>query len=87
MPTNRNPRPPVGVGKNQTVLADLARKLSSKEGRHDELRDRTIEGWVAEAAAELADARVQIYVPLLVEHIVRQRITASAPQRATAQTG
>lgn len=72
--------------KNQALLADVARRLASKEGADAELRDQTIARWVREAAAEFAGAPVQIYVPLLVEHIVRQRITTSPHQR-TAETG
>lgn len=73
--------------KNQAMLADVARRLASQEGRHEELRDQTIARWVQEAAAEFIGAPVQIYVPLLVEHLVRQRIAAPSPRRrATAGT-
>lgn len=67
---------PSSASKNEAQLADVARRLALKEGRHEALRDQTIARWVNEAAAELAGAPVQTFVPILVEHTVRLRINA-----------
>ncbi len=37
----------------------------------------TIERWVLQAARQFHDAPIQAYVPVLIEHIVRQQIRAS----------
>lgn len=51
-------------------VAEVARKLADHEGRNE----AEILGWCQEAAAQFDDARIQTFVPILVEHIVNDRI-------------
>ncbi|CDO09623.1 hypothetical protein C1S82_08895 [Mycolicibacterium cosmeticum] len=51
-------------------VAEVARKLAEHEGRNE----AEILGWCQEAAAQFDDARIQTFVPILVEHIVNDRI-------------
>jgi len=55
-------------------VADVADKLARHEGRDDEQRTLQIKGWCEKAARQFADAPVQSFVPILVEHIVRNRM-------------
>lgn len=55
-------------------IAHVAAKLALREGRHDAARDAEIAGWCRETAMQFADARIQAFVPLLVERIVADRI-------------
>ncbi|MGX9672820.1 three-helix bundle dimerization domain-containing protein [Mycobacterium sp. HM-7] len=55
-------------------VAGVAAKLTLREGRHDIARDMEITRWCREAAMQFADARIQAFVPLLVERIVGDRI-------------
>jgi hypothetical protein len=55
-------------------VADVARKLALHEGRNDAERDAEILCWCQDAAAQFDDARIQTFVPVLVEHIVNNRI-------------
>ena len=63
-------------------VADVADKLISHEGRGDAERTTQIRRWCEEAALQFVDAPVQAFVPILVEHIVRNRMIES---RAAAQ--
>lgn len=70
-------------------LADVADKLTQHEGRGDEqrtaqLRPR-ISQWCEEAAQQFEDAPVQTFVPILVEHIVRNRLMESRAAAAPAR--
>jgi Family of unknown function (DUF5994) len=55
-------------------VAEVASKLAEHEGRHDPIRDAQILSWCQDAAAQLDDARIQTFVPILVEHIVNNRM-------------
>ena len=58
-------------------LADVADKLARHEGLDDEQRTAQIKRWSEEAAEQFVDAPVQTFVPILVEHIVRNRMLES----------
>jgi Family of unknown function (DUF5994) len=55
-------------------VADVADKLARHEGRDDQQRTRQIKQWCEEAARQFVDAPVQTFIPILVEHIVRNRM-------------
>ena len=58
-------------------VADVAEKLAQHEGRSDEQWTAQIRQWCDQAAHQFLDAPVQTFVPILVEHIVRDRILQS----------
>ena len=58
-------------------VADVADKLARHEGLGDEQRTAQIKRWSEEAAEQFVDAPVQTFVPILVEHIVRNRMVES----------
>jgi len=58
-------------------VAEVAEKLARHEGRGDERRTAQIRRWCEEAAQQFVDAPVQAFVPILVEHIVRNRMMES----------
>lgn len=60
-------------------VADVADKLARHEGLDDEQRTAQIKRWSEEAAEQFVDAPVQTFVPILVEHIVRNRMMESRP--------
>ncbi|KKC01952.1 DUF5994 family protein [Mycobacterium nebraskense] len=60
-------------------VADVADKLARHEGLGDERRTAEIKRWSEEAALQFVDAPVQTFVPILVEHIVRNRMMESRP--------
>jgi Family of unknown function (DUF5994) len=62
-------------------LADVATRLGNIDGRTDE-RTANIARWVQEAALQFIDAPVQAFVPILVEHIVRQKLNPMALRSA-----
>jgi len=62
-----------GSAMDRTV-AGVADKLARHEGREDEQRTRQIRRWCEEAARQFVDARVQSFVPILIEHIVFNRM-------------
>ena len=66
------------AAESQSWVGELVARLASMEGQTDELRTQTIERWAHEAALPFIDAPVQAYVPILVEHIVREQITTSS---------
>lgn len=74
----------VTVGRS---VADVADKLARHEGRGDERRNAEIRRWCEETAQRFIDAPVQTFVPLLVEHIVRNRMMESRTQRYPADGG
>ncbi|WP_019969528.1 DUF5994 family protein [Mycobacterium sp. 141] len=55
-------------------LADVAKKLADHEGLNSPQRNAQILRWCGEAAERFDDARIQTFVPILVEHIVNNRI-------------
>ncbi len=79
MPADAAPAGPSTVARS---LADVADKLAKHEGLDDEQRTAQIRRWSEEAAQQFVDAPVQAFVPVLVEHIVRNRMMES--RRKTA---
>jgi Family of unknown function (DUF5994) len=65
-------------------VADVADKLARHEGNDDPERTAQIMRWCAEAAQQFVDAPIQAFVPILVEHIVRNRIMESRRQATSA---
>lgn len=64
-------------------VADVAEKLARHEGLDDEERTAQIKRWSEEAAEQFVDAPVQTFVPVLVEHIVRNRMIESRREAAS----
>jgi hypothetical protein len=58
-------------------MADVAQQLAAHEGREDDERTAQIRRWCDEAATQFETARVQSFVPILVEHIVHNRMRVS----------
>ena len=68
---------PTGVPPVAKSVADVADKLARHEGRGEPERTTQIMRWCEEAARQFVDAPVQAFVPILVEHIVRNRMMES----------
>lgn len=68
-------------------VAEVAEKLARHEGLGDERRNAQIRRWCEETAQRFIDAPVQTFVPILVEHIVRNRMMESRKQRYPADGG
>jgi hypothetical protein len=68
-------------------VADVADKLARLEGLGDGRRTAQIRRWCEETAHRFIDAPVQTFVPILVEHIVRNRMMESLNQRYPADGG
>jgi uncharacterized protein DUF5994 len=68
---------PAGRATVARSVADVADKLARHEGLSDEQRTAQIGRWCEEAAQQFVDAPVQTFVPILVEHIVRNRMIES----------
>lgn len=66
-------------------MADVAQRLADHEGLDDDERTAQIERWCDEAAAQFEMARVQSFVPILVEHIVHNRMLRTRTD--TSQSG
>jgi len=75
---------PVGDTTRADWVAGVAAKLALREGRHDIARDIEIMAWCREAALQFADARIQAFVPVLVERIVGDRIRRERKQSGNA---
>jgi len=71
---------PAGRATVARSVADVAEKLAKHEGLHDEQRTAQIKRWCEEAAQQFVDAPVQTFVPILVEHMVRNRMMESRPR-------
>jgi Family of unknown function (DUF5994) len=56
-------------------VADVAERLARHEGRADDQRTAEIMRWCEEAAQQFESARIQSFVPILVEHIVHNRMS------------
>lgn len=67
-------------------VADVADKLARHEGLDDGKRTAQIKQWAQEATEQFADAPLQTFVPILVEHIVRNRMLETRPVRLPATT-
>ncbi|MHA7664364.1 three-helix bundle dimerization domain-containing protein [Mycolicibacterium sp. HS_4_1] len=65
-------------------IAEVAGKLARREGRNDVARDGEIMGWCREAAMRFVDAPIQVFVPLLVERIVGDRIRRDRSKNGSA---
>lgn len=63
-------------------LAEVADKLARHEGRHDARRNAEIMRWCEDAAAQFDEARIQSFVPILVEHIVRNKMYQTRDARS-----
>lgn len=74
---------PRGWAASKTI-AGVAAKLAEHEGRNDPERDAEISRWCDEAAAQFNDVRIQSFVPILVEHLVNNRIYQSRLKAAMA---
>lgn len=72
---------PAGAPPVAKSVSDVADKLARHEGRDDPERTAQIMRWCEQAAQQFVDAPIQAFVPILVEHIVRNRMMES---RATA---
>lgn len=68
---------PVGAAPPARSVDDIAEKLAKHEGLGDERRTAQIKRWCEEAVQQFVDAPVQAFVPILVEHIVRNRMMES----------
>ncbi len=79
-----SPAVPAAVGRS---VADVAEKLARHEGLGDERRTAQIRRWCDETAQRFIDAPVQTFVPILVEHIVRNRMMESRGRRYPADGG
>ncbi|MCV7357981.1 DUF5994 family protein [Mycolicibacterium fluoranthenivorans] len=61
-------------GVHARSVHEVAKKLAEHEGRNDPARDAQILQWCQDAAVQFDEARIQTFVPILVEHIVNNRI-------------
>ena len=68
---------PAGRSKVARSAAEVADKLARHEGRGDDRRAAQIRQWAEDAAQQFVDAPLQTFVPILVEHIVRNRMIES----------
>ncbi|MGO4443065.1 DUF5994 family protein [Mycobacterium sp. 2YAF39] len=59
---------------------DVARRLAAHEGLDDDERTAQIRRWCDQAATQFATARVQSFVPILVEHIVHEQMLRTRSQ-------
>lgn len=66
-------------------LDELAPPLARTHGETDPHRTALIATWVEEAAQQFTHARVQAFVPILVEHIVRGRLRTTGNISGAAQ--
>ena len=57
-------------------LDELATRLADRTGNTSAAQTATIADWVQEAGEQFVDAPIQMYVPILVEHLVRDKIAA-----------
>jgi hypothetical protein len=73
---------PAGIPPVAKSVADVADKLARHEGRDDPERTAQITRWSEEAAQQFVDAPIQAFVPVLVEHIVRNRMMESRAKTA-----
>ena len=50
--------------------------MADRTGNTSAAQTATIADWVQEAGEQFVDAPIQMYVPILVEHLVRDKIAA-----------
>lgn len=65
--------------REDTELAHLVARLKIQFA--EQLPDHEIERTVSDAAAELADAPIRVFVPLLIERDARERLRARVAGR------
>lgn len=68
-------------------VADVADKLACHDALGDEQRTAQIKRWCEEAAQQFVDAPIQAFVPILVEHLVRNRMMESRAATTSAARG
>ena len=78
---------PAGRSAIGRSVADVADKLARHDALGDEQRTAQINRWCEEAAEQFVDAPIQAFVPILVEHIVRNRMIESSAATTSAVTG
>jgi uncharacterized protein DUF5994 len=83
IPTDVEPAERSAVARS---VADVADKLARHEGLGDEQRTAQIKRWCEDAAKQFVTAPVQAFVPILVEHIVRNRMVESRRRAASPET-
>ncbi|OBH51568.1 three-helix bundle dimerization domain-containing protein [Mycobacterium sp. E2479] len=74
----------ITVGRSVAELADM---LARHQGLGEQRRDAQIRRWCEETAQRFIEAPVQTFVPILVEHIVGNRMMESRRQRYPADGG
>ncbi len=78
---------PAGRSAVGRSVADVADKLARHDALGDDQRTAQINRWCEEAARQFVDAPIQAFVPILVEHIVRNRMIKSRAVTTSAATG
>ncbi len=78
---------PAGTSAVARSVGDVADKLARHEGLGDEQRTAQIKSWCEQAAQQFVDAPVQTFVPILVEHIVRNRMIESRSAATASAAG
>ena len=76
-----HPAIPPAARRSVTEVAD---KLARLEGSDDEERTAQIARWCEEAAQQFVAAPIQAFVPILIEHIVRNRMLKSRSKPVAA---
>lgn len=66
------------------TVADVAARLAAHEGCNDDQRSADILRWCEEAAEQFESAPIQSFVPILVEHIVHNRMFQTRPPKPTS---
>ena len=67
-------------------VADVADRLARHEGRGDDQRTAEIMRWCEEAAEQFESARIQSFVPILVEHVVHNRMYQTRASTPTSES-
>ncbi|MEZ0353879.1 DUF5994 family protein [Mycobacterium sp. pR1184] len=81
VPTDAAPAGRATVARSVVEVAD---KLARHEGLDDDRRTAQIKDWCQEAAQQFVNAPVQTFVPILVEHIVLNRMIESRRKASSA---
>ncbi len=77
--------PATRADKQETsALDEVAARLARVTGNTDPQQAALISRWVAEAAEKFREAPIQVFVPILVEHIVRVRLYDNRTARTTS---
>jgi hypothetical protein len=78
---------PANLSTVARAVADIADRLARHEALGAEHRTAQIKRWCEEAAQHFVHAPVQAFVPVLVEHIVRNRMKKSRAVATSPATG